>query len=532
MIACIFLLSLFFSIAQAATIYNFQGKLTDKTGKAVTSKTKITFRIYKTATGGTPLWTEQKEVSPDSQGRMGVKLGETSSINLASGKYYVEVQVGNETLTPRHLDDFTPPPFPTGVPLPGIKESKLGTLSRGELARLKYNSFLSDNPTVKEAIVWLGEDDRAHGSYNTWTVEMKNDLFRYIMIYETGSEYPYSEPPIPQTGSSFEHTYLTNEDEWNLYLAHVAFSLYVEVNHLVPWSIATYDLWTLQELFAYRHAYDVFGRWATDWNPNICFRFLSDRGMIRSNHSETIYAFTEWVRKYITHVIGDGTSLTAYYRYNGAPPVDRILTPRTRHRGTYALLDPNYYTVFESDIYGCIGTTHLYKAVLRSVNIPVKDTYGYPEEEGRYGGSHSRIVFPTADLAVIHSDYLHTMYFPMSFSSYTLPTSAIFVTISELESDYSSPPHSADELKRRIKRWHYRLAHDQPHDLTLFHRCLQLSGNPAYSMEEDFPSPYISDGERADLIRILDRIIEAEGGPDEYLRKYFVFQKDLHSTRP
>ena len=514
LIACISLFLLFFSISEAATVYNFQGKLTDKTGKAKTAKINITFRIFKTATGGTPVWTEQKEVIPDSQGRMVAKLGETTALNLAPANYYVEVQIGSEILTPRRI-------------------TYLFSLAQLERLKEKYERFLRDNPAVRGAIVWqnYADDPRLYYYDADWTPEMKNGLFSYLLIYETGGTYPYSGPPEPQAGSTTHDTVLSPRDSWQLYLANIAFSLYVEVNRLTAWSITTYSPEQLAPLFDNR---EIFGRWgtqiffheATAWNPKFCYDFLIARSLIKREPRETIKAFTGWTRKYIVHqYTGGGFDSREYYSYNGAPPVDRILTPRW----------PGRFNNWESQIHGCMGTTALFKAVLRSVNIPVIEA-GF----GRDDYYHSRCIFliSPVSIGVIHSDVLHTA---NPFGVYYVDTGQLFLTKADLESSYSNPPLTPEQALHNYGRWTDLLKYYYPSDTYVVQRTYELEGHEEGRLLRELttvsPTPgsyagYLTVEEANNLIRRIDAIIAYRGGPAEYRRAVAEYQRVLYSTPP
>ena len=64
----------------------------------------MTFRLYKTLTGGTACWTESQNVNVQN-GQFSVLLGKTSAITASclSGTNYLELVVGGETLSPREV---------------------------------------------------------------------------------------------------------------------------------------------------------------------------------------------------------------------------------------------------------------------------------------------------------------------------------------------------------------------------------------------------------------------------------------------
>ena len=82
---------------------NYQGVLKDASGNIVSNGDyNLTFRLYNSETGGSPLWTETKSVSI-SEGIFFTKLGDVNSLNLPfDAAYWLGVSVGSEPeMTPR-----------------------------------------------------------------------------------------------------------------------------------------------------------------------------------------------------------------------------------------------------------------------------------------------------------------------------------------------------------------------------------------------------------------------------------------------
>jgi hypothetical protein len=65
-------------------LVNFSGVLTDVSGKPLTGVIGVTFCLYKEEQGGSPLWMETQNVTPDKTGHYSVMLGSTSSTGLPS----------------------------------------------------------------------------------------------------------------------------------------------------------------------------------------------------------------------------------------------------------------------------------------------------------------------------------------------------------------------------------------------------------------------------------------------------------------
>ncbi|MFA7008682.1 MAG: hypothetical protein WC204_07455, partial [Elusimicrobiales bacterium] len=90
--------------AAVPELINFQGKLTGADGKAVSRLVPIVFKFYTAAAGGSPVWTETRDITPDNYGIYSVMLGEIVPFNLNfSVPYWLGVSVGSDTeMTPRY----------------------------------------------------------------------------------------------------------------------------------------------------------------------------------------------------------------------------------------------------------------------------------------------------------------------------------------------------------------------------------------------------------------------------------------------
>jgi len=90
-------------------LVSFSGRLADVTGKPVTSITGVTFLLYKDEQGGTPLWLETQNVTPDKSGHYSVQLGSTNAHGVPSDIFqsgearWLATQIANEPEQPRTL---------------------------------------------------------------------------------------------------------------------------------------------------------------------------------------------------------------------------------------------------------------------------------------------------------------------------------------------------------------------------------------------------------------------------------------------
>ena len=82
----------------------YQGKLTDFSGVAIDTACDITFQLYRSSSGGTPIWSETHLDVPVHKGLFDVILGSVvpfpDSVDF-SEQYYLQLVVGGEILSPR-----------------------------------------------------------------------------------------------------------------------------------------------------------------------------------------------------------------------------------------------------------------------------------------------------------------------------------------------------------------------------------------------------------------------------------------------
>lgn len=98
----LFSVSCFPSYAAVPHLINYQGRLTDNTGKPLEGAHQITFRIYDAPAAGNLLWEEIYSALLIQKGIFNVMLGSVSNLNLAFDRpYYLEIKVGTDVMSPR-----------------------------------------------------------------------------------------------------------------------------------------------------------------------------------------------------------------------------------------------------------------------------------------------------------------------------------------------------------------------------------------------------------------------------------------------
>jgi len=112
--ARVFVRILFISLIFTGAIprmLNYQGKLTDSTGTGINGTLPMTFKLYTTQTGGSPIWSENQNVSV-TNGLFSVLLGSSvpfpDSVDFST-PYWLEIVVNGEPMEPR--EQLTSAPY-------------------------------------------------------------------------------------------------------------------------------------------------------------------------------------------------------------------------------------------------------------------------------------------------------------------------------------------------------------------------------------------------------------------------------------
>jgi len=159
-LVCVVLFSLFLPILALADItpeINYQAKLTDDNGAVVANDTyDITFRLYTSPGGPTPIWQENTTVSTVS-GLFSILLGQTTSLNGVdfNQTLYLGIEVENDgEMTPRKRLGSVPSAF-TARLLNGMSSDQFIHTSTTTLPNITTLSNLSTVGTLTSG-TWQG----------------------------------------------------------------------------------------------------------------------------------------------------------------------------------------------------------------------------------------------------------------------------------------------------------------------------------------------------------------------------------------
>jgi hypothetical protein len=204
---------------------------------------------------------------------------------------------------------------------------------------------------------------------------------------------------------------------WQLYTAHVAFSLMLEVSHQVPWSVAGYTsdglkwlfdsatmAWFMPNGYFSMGTYDEAGLPAlrTDTRPRTTFAdprwtyaWLKQAGLLGASRPASIGNTMDWMRDNLWHffgTVGDNTGEDfgiddAVWQYRGYSPISQIVNGTIDSR--YPAYGVQHWTA------GCHGSVAFLNAALRVVNIPVQPIWVC---------GHELAYFMSEDLYLDHGD--------------------------------------------------------------------------------------------------------------------------------
>lgn len=248
---------------------------------------------------------------------------------------------------------------------------------------LRYHrGWIYRHPAIANAIVWRDPNGvpRAYPAWSTWEQDKLRDTVANIHL-GVYSGLPATPPvTLNLSGSNLFSAELDPQLSWEYFIAYVAHSIVVEQAKWAPWSVAGYAadelslLFDSHSLFEWSSASQTYGILrdhnilfkhgaATPGDPVRTFDFLNRNGLIGSTARQTIERLLDWCRGNLVHFYGgwDPANLQGYWQYDAWPPVERIISGTTH---------PQYGN--EHWTAGCWGTTGFLRAVLRSVNIPVK----------------------------------------------------------------------------------------------------------------------------------------------------------------
>jgi hypothetical protein len=255
-----------------------------------------------------------------------------------------------------------------------------------------YNDLLND-AGIRAALL-VGDASAPLRDYGGWTDAERWQLWEFIQLRAAGRALPIAGPPALLRRDAFD---ISHCDAWKIYLAHVAQSLWVDANALVPWRLSGAGAAQLEALLRMDTVVNqspghVSLGDTTQWNPQGSYSFLTGGLMVGSDHWSTIRNLVEWCRTNLIHATSwvslgfasEQDYLGSVYGYRGPPLVERMIDPLPGQRRTSL---------------GCWYTDSFLASLLRTVNVPIRQgitTFS--------GVAHSRAEFFTVGYNLAHGD--------------------------------------------------------------------------------------------------------------------------------
>lgn len=355
-----------------------------------------------------------------------------------------------------------------------------------------YEELIESNSKIRNSLVWADKDFPDGRTFAHDCDDLK-DLAMHIK-----GEIELLEPPeITEQEEGRDFGYYSEEIAWNMYLAHVAHSLKLEVEKILPWSIADYDKEMLEILFdgrnfilysKYRKLYefgyrypDYVGRAITDWSPKPAYEFFMNEGRLGETQLDAIYNLTQWVREHLVHWSSNVPS--NWDGYIGLPPVEKILYPPEGARSWVA---------------GCGGTTSFYTAMLAALNIPVKlgrSNFATSYEPDR-ALAHARAEFLSQGIGFMHSDDPYSTFARRGVNE--IPVEELLVTFEQLEQLIDNPeldtsdgytPTKGEQATFNINKYMMDAAFRSRADTLIVKRAHDILGHEENALENALSGP-------------------------------------------
>jgi len=344
------------------------------------------------------------------------------------------------TVTPTQTPTATPTQTPTATPTQTPTATPTATPTPTPMPVTDLPAWLDANPTVASAIKWqfqpannpsLGvyappaETDKV--AWPAWSQSQRDDL---VAAWQRAKDWlaagapaalpadgltdvPANQHPGTGNDSSSVLEWVTPGYFWNLYVAHVGFTLAVETTGAVPWSLGdeppdglrnlldssvmgwvlangSVAMGTYASATVYMPVLRADNRPQTSYgSPAYAYRFLAQSGLLGPTRLATIGNVLEWMRWNLWHFFGPATfgTYAAVWQYRGWVPLSRIVD------GTVDANNPSFGV--EHWTAGCHGSVGFLHQVLRAANVPVQPVWI---------AGHELAYFPTETLYLDHGD--------------------------------------------------------------------------------------------------------------------------------
>lgn len=388
------------------------------------------------------------------------------------------------------------------------------------------SDWLAKNPRIANAVQFEKMITTTPTSvpYMQWAASEQADLATAFRNIELGQSITLADPPanIAPADNAYSLTIISASDAWQLYYAHVANSLYLEINKNLWWSLKDYNdnqvasilnSTSFFRLVSFSWMNNVPGYGITTFTsgigsgygvalpspPQVVRKFLTDNSIVTSNKVSTISNLLQWCRVNLSHFFGGfgSANFNRIWQYSGVPPVSRMIS------GT---IDPdNYPTEKLHWTAGCWGTSGFLKDVLRTVNIPV-DCINIGADKT----IHCTTFFSSENLYLSHGDDPYS-----KLCEGTFDISELLINASTFDSWFGPSVAAADRIKN-VSRRPAELAVKYLPAVLLYYNCEDESDGTSHEDSEvykNLSNAYtLSDLENMHLWENLDAKAASLGG--------------------
>jgi len=236
--------------------------------------------------------------------------------------------------------------------------------------------------------------------------------------------------------------------------------------------------------------------------PVPTYRFLKMNNLIANDRYHTIGRVLNWCRENLVHYAYGSTTknMEDQWQYRGWPPVSRIIS------GTP-------YTGYQEDIRhrtaGCHGTTGFLRAILRTVNIPVKKI-----QVETTTSIHATPAFLSENMYLTHGD---DPYSPRAKCTPPYPAEELLVNQDKFD-EWLGPDLTAEERSKNLGRRVVELDLMYLSNYLLHLHCADLAAERSPEQSEVYLSFWryytLEALEEANLWARLDEKVESFGGCD------------------
>ena len=278
--------------------------------------------------------------------------------------------------------------------------------------RAVVHCWLTAHPTVASSMVFYHQgvqDDWTH-----WPAALQHDLADKVRAFLKwfGDGQPAAAPrsfttPIPRDAPGdpiYGGLVMDYPRARNVYLAHAAISLALELSGALPWSITNYSHDHLRLLFDWNDMFQYISTADSQFpgyylmtlsspaRPSLVVRFLKQHQLLGTDTTDTVSRLFGWCGDLRHYYAEAPLTVPDPHLFWGpdAPPIPvSMVIKGTTYTGPSGPKSGRYTM-------GCTGTSEFFKSVLRIVNVPVEVRY---EPSG-----HVMPYFPTIHRALSHGD--------------------------------------------------------------------------------------------------------------------------------